>query len=86
MSGLQVTLMRNLPARHAPALVAFLLSGVMSLLVSSLAVTRQVGWVDGVLGLCVQSWLPAWGLAFLIALVLVRPIQELVGLLVEARG
>lgn len=83
---LQVTRMRKLPARHAPALFALLLSGVMSLLVSSLAVIRQVGWVDGILGLCVQSWLPAWGLAFLVALVLVRPIHKLVGLLVEARG
>ena len=83
---LQVTLMRRLPARHAPALFAFLLSGVMSLLVSSLAVIRQVGWIDGVLGLCVQSWLPAWGMAFLVALVLVRPIQRLVGRLVEGRN
>lgn len=70
--------MKKLPARHGPVLFAFLLSGVMSLLVSSLAVIRQVGWVEGLMDLCVRTWLPAWGIAFLVALFLVKPISWVV--------
>jgi len=77
--------MKKLPAHHGPLLFAFLLSGVMSLLVSSLAVIRQVGWVDGLLGLCVQTWLPAWGVAFLVALLLVKPIRGVVERCVESK-
>ncbi len=75
--------MKKLPARHAPILFSLLLSGVMSLLVSSLAVIRQVGWVDGVLGLCVHTWLPAWGIAFLVAMLVAQPIQKVVSRCVE---
>lgn len=76
--------MKKLPARHGPVLFAFLLSGVMSLLVSSLAIIGQVGWVDGVLGLCVQTWLPAWGVAFVVALFMVKPVRWVVARLVQS--
>lgn len=78
--------MKKLPARHGPILFAFLLSGVMSLLVSSLAVIHQVGWVDGLLGLCVRTWLPAWGIAFLVALFMAKPIRWMVARCVESKG
>lgn len=67
----------KLPARLEPVLFAFLLSGAMSLLVSSMAVIRHVGWVEGVFGLCVQTWLPAWGMAFIAALLLAPAIRKL---------
>jgi hypothetical protein len=67
----------KLPARLEPVLFAFLLSGAKSRLVSSMAVIRHVGWVDGVLNLCVQTWLPAWGMAFFAAMIFAPVIRKL---------
>jgi len=49
----------------------------MSLLVSNMAVISHVGWVEGVFGLCVQTWLPAWGMAFIAALLFAPAIRKL---------
>jgi len=53
-----------IPARHAPILFAFLLSGMMSFIVSGVAITRAVG-IDDTLPLAwLGGWLPAWCVAF----------------------
>lgn len=78
-------ILKKLPARYGPTLFAFLLSGVMSLLVSSLAIIGQTGWVDGVLGLCVQTWLHAWGVAFVVALFMLKPVRWVVSHCVQSR-
>jgi hypothetical protein len=75
--------MRKLPARFEPQLFALLLSGLMSLVVTSVAVIGHTGWVDGVLGMCVQTWLPAWGIAFPLVMILAPGIRKLVRRCVE---
>lgn len=75
--------MRKLPARFEPHLFALLLTGVTSLIVASVAVFRHVGWTDGVLGLCIQTWLPAWGIVFPLAIVIAPGIKKVVNRFVK---
>lgn len=71
-----------LPKRLAPALFGFILSGLMSLLVSGIATYRAVGVGPGFVGLWASGWLTAWLVAFP-AVLLVAPLaRRAVGALV----
>jgi len=67
-----------IPAKFAPVLFAFLLSGLMSLIVSSIATVRAVGIGDGFLGLWMSSWASSWVIAFPAVLVLAPIVRRLV--------
>lgn len=58
-----------IPLRFAPALSGFLLSGVMSLVVSGIATLRAAGWGVGFAGQWVGAWIPAWTVAFPLVLI-----------------
>ena len=73
-----------MPARFAPVLFGFILSGLMSLLVSGVATFRNAGFVDGFLGIWVSAWLPSWLIAFPVVLVVAPVARRLVGFLVKA--
>lgn len=73
-----------MPARFAPVLFGFVLSGLMSLLVSGIATFRNAGFVDGFFGIWVGAWLPSWLIAFPVVLVVAPVARRLVGLLVKA--
>lgn len=73
-----------MPARFAPILFGFILSGLMSLLVSGIATFRNAGLVDGFFGIWVNAWLPSWLIAFPVVLVVAPVARRLVGLLVKA--
>ena len=54
-----------IPARYGPVLFSFILSGVMSLLVSGISTFRAVPVVDqSFVGLWVGAWLTGWLFAF----------------------
>ena len=53
-----------IPARFAPLLFGFILSGLMSWLVSGVAILRNVGFGDDVMTLWLNAWLPSWLIAF----------------------
>jgi hypothetical protein len=73
-----------MPARFAPLLFGFILSGLMSLLVSGIATFRNAGLVDGFFGIWVSAWLPSWLIAFPVVLVVAPLARRLVGFLVKA--
>ena len=73
-----------MPARFAPLLFGFVLSGLMSAVVSGVATLRNAGFVDGFLGLWMNSWLLSWLIAFPVVLVVAPVARRLVGLLVAA--
>lgn len=73
-----------MPARFAPVLFGFILSGLMSLLVSGIATFRNAGLVDGFLGIWISAWLPSWLIAFPVVLVVAPVARRLVGFLVKA--
>jgi hypothetical protein len=72
-----------MPARFAPFLFGFILSGLMSFSVSGIATLRNAGLVDGVFGLWVSAWLLSWMFAFPVVLVVAPITRRLVGMLVR---
>ena len=64
-----------IPQRFAPVLFGFILSGLMSLLVSGIATWRALGLVDDFLGLWLIAWVNAWLVAFP-AVLIVAPITR----------
>jgi len=72
-----------MPARFAPVLFGFVLSALMSFLVSGIATFRNAGLVDGFLSLWIGAWLPSWLIAFPVVLVVAPIARRLVGLLVK---
>ncbi len=73
-----------MPARYAPVLFGFILSALMSFLVSGVATTRNFGLVDGFFGLWVAAWLTSWLIAFPVVLVVAPIARRIVGALVRA--
>ena len=73
-----------MPARFAPVLFGFVLSGLMSFVVSGIATFRNAGLVDGFLSLWIGAWLPSWLIAFPVVLVVAPLARRHVGLLVKA--
>jgi Protein of unknown function (DUF2798) len=70
--------MARLPAKLAPLLFGFILSGLMSLLVAGISTYRNLGPAPGFLELWVQAWLTAWAIAFPAALVVAPLARRLV--------
>ena len=64
-----------IPQRYAPVLFGFILSGLMSLLVSGISTLRAVGWETGFVQLWLGAWITAWLFAFPVVL-LVAPISR----------
>jgi hypothetical protein len=71
------------PRRLAPALFGFILSGLMSLLVSGIATYRVAGIAPGFFGLWATGWMTAWLVAFPVVLVAAPLARRVVGALVE---
>ena len=65
----------QMPSRFAPYLFGFILSGLMSAVVSGIATLRNAGPADGFLGLWMNAWLLSWLIAFPVVLV-VAPITR----------
>jgi len=74
----------QMPARFAPLLFGFILSGLMSFVVSGIAMLRNAGLVDGFFGLWVNAWLPSWAFAFPVVLFVAPITRRLVGMMVKA--
>lgn len=72
-----------MPARFALALFGFVLSGMMSLVVSGIATLRNTGLSDGVLSLWLSAWLLSWLIAFPVVLVVAPVARRLVSFVVK---
>ena len=57
------------PKKSAPVLFGFILSGLMSWLVSGISTLRAVGWTPDFAALWAQAWITAWLIAFPVVLV-----------------
>lgn len=73
-----------MPARYAPILFGFILSALMSFLVSGIATFRNAGLVDGFFLAWINAWLPSWAIAFPVVLVVAPIARKLVGAVVKA--
>lgn len=72
-----------MPPRYAPILFGFILSAMMSFLVSGIATVRNAGLVDGFFLVWINAWLPSWLIAFPVVLVVAPIARRLVGALVR---
>jgi Protein of unknown function (DUF2798) len=68
----------QMPARFAPYLFGFILSGLMSAIVSGVGTLRNAGLVDGLFGLWMNAWLLSWLIAFPVVLVVAPITRQLV--------
>lgn len=73
-----------IPPRFAPAVFGFILSALMSFVVSGIATFRNAGPVDGFLGLWVGAWVPSWLVAFPVVLVVAPVARRIVNGMVRA--
>lgn len=73
-----------IPARFAPVAFGFVLSALMSFLVSGIATFRNAGPVDGFFWLWVAAWLPSWFIAFPVVLVVAPVARRIVNGFVRA--
>lgn len=64
-----------IPARYAPLLFSFILSGCMSLLVSGISTWRTLPPYQGFVGLWMSAWLTGWLFA-LPAVMLAAPLAS----------
>ncbi|MFT6674909.1 MAG: hypothetical protein ACJAVM_001095 [Sulfitobacter sp.] len=73
-----------IPARFAPVVFGFILSGLMSLMVSGIATYRAFGFNE----IFLHSWMGAWSVSWLVAfpaVLVVAPItRRLVAILVRS--
>lgn len=73
-----------IPARFAPMLFGFILSGLMSLMVSGLSTFRAVGLIDGFALLWLGNWAVSWAMAFPAVLVVAPITRRIVAALTRA--
>ncbi len=72
------------PQRFAPILFGFILSGLMSLLVSGIATWRALGLPPDFVALWMAAWINAWIVAFPAVLVVAPITRRLVAKLVKS--
>lgn len=70
--------------RFAPVLFGFVLSALMSLIVSGIATLRNAGLEDEFATLWLGAWLPSWFVAFPTVLVVAPLARRLVGMFVKS--
>lgn len=70
--------------RFAPIAFGFVLSALMSLVVSGISTVRTAGLIEGFGNLWIGAWLPSWLIAFPIVLVVAPVARRLVGSIVRA--
>ncbi len=73
-----------MPARFAPILFGFVLSSLMSFVVSGISTFRNAGPVDGFFSLWIGAWLLSWLIAFPIVLVAAPVARRIVNGLVRS--
>lgn len=74
------------PKKFEPALFVFILSGLMSLVVSGISTFKVAGAAAGFLGLWTGAWIAAWAVAFPVALMVVPLTRRVVRSLVTQDG
>lgn len=73
----------KLPTRWALILVPFILSCLMSGIISFVNMLRNLGWFEGFMALWFHNWMISWAIAFPIVLTLLPFVRKFTGLLVD---
>ena len=73
----------KLPAKWATVVMPFMLSCLMSGIISFINMLRNLGWIDGFMNLWFHNWMISWAFAFPIVLILLPLVRKLTGKLVD---
>ncbi len=73
----------KLPARWALAVVPFMLSCLMSGIISFVNMLRNLGWFEGFIALWIHNWMISWAIAFPIVVMLLPIVRKCAGLIVD---
>ena len=73
-----------IPSRFEPVAFGFVLSGMMSLLVSGISTFRAAGMVENFPSLWMGAWLTSWAVAFPVVLVVAPIARRVVRRMVSA--
>ena len=76
----------RLPAKWALIIIPFILSCLMSGIISFINMLRTLGWIEGFISLWLHNWMISWAFAFPIVLLLLPFVRNLTGLLVDMSG
>ena len=77
---------RNIPklsAKWANIFVPFILSCLMSGIISLINLLRNIGWYEGFIDLWLKNWMISWSMAFPIVLLLLPWVRRFVGIFVD---
>lgn len=72
-----------IPKKMEPIAFGFLLSGMMSFLVSGIATARAIGLSEAFLANWLSSWLASWVIAFPSVLVVAPFVRKIIGRIVR---
>lgn len=75
----------KLSARWAAIVVPFILSCLMSGIISCVNMLRNLGWFDGFIALWLHNWMISWAIAFPIVVTLLPFVRKFASLLVDMR-
>jgi hypothetical protein len=74
-----------IPRRFEPLVFGFVLSGLMSFVVSGIATLRVAGLVPGFPGLWFGAWVTAWFFAYPVVLFVAPVARRIVGRLMDSK-
>ena len=76
----------KLSAKWATIVMPFILSCLMSGIISLINMLRNLGWIDGFITLWFHNWMISWAIAFPIVVTLLPFVRKFTGLLVDMSG
>lgn len=76
----------KLPACWAMIMIPFILSCLMSGIISCINMLRNLGWFEDFLTVWFHNWMLSWAIAFPIVLTLLPFVRKFTGLLVDMQG
>ena len=76
----------RLPAKWALIIIPFILSCLMSGIISFINMLRTLGWIEGFISLWLHNWMISWAIAFPIVVTLLPFVRKFTGLLVDMSG
>lgn len=79
-------IMGNIPklaSKWAAVIIPFFLSLLMSGIISMITMLRNLGWIEGFIGLWFHNWMLSWAFAFPLVLLLLPLVRKLTSKLVH---
>lgn len=74
---------KKLPFKYVNFVLPFILSCLMSGIISFVNIVHHMGWVEGLFQIWLSSWLFSWGVAFPTVLILLPIVRRITACFVD---